>query len=263
MTTHILFRFHKDFDVCAQSLHLLRRMNPGMPIHGMYGGFGGLESLPAELTTMMDTVWAIPFEDPAYNWKNGDLCLRWWFKDFGYAQDFTHLAVVEWDLLYLKSMADAYGPLQPDTIQMSLVDGYKNLLDEKWPWIQGSYKWQVDALLEKLEDEGRPVDIESLTFGVMGGCVICRKFLELYAKETVCSYSNDEVRMAIYARLFGIPFVDNGFCDPKHSMFDASVPSDGEGLTIADIKRVMADGAKAVHPIRQLIDGLVQAVTDE
>lgn len=84
MTQAIHFRFHKEFDVCLQNLNLLRRMNPDVPIHGMYGGFGGVQSLPQELIAKCDTMWALPFEDPLYNWMNGDLCTRWWFKDFGH-----------------------------------------------------------------------------------------------------------------------------------------------------------------------------------
>ena len=256
MTTHILFRFHKAFDVCAQNLKLLRKLNPSTPIHGMYGGSGGLESLPQDLTSLMDSVWAIPLEDPYNNWKNGDICIRWWFKDHGHLYPFSHLVVVEWDMLYFKPLEGMFGPLQPDANYMSLVDKYQVMLESKWPWIQGSWKWQVDAILKQLEEKGSPVDIETLTFGVMGGCVLSRAFLEAFSKETVFGYSNDEVRMSIYAKALDIPVLDNGFYSDGNNMFDASVEAGGKGFNLETIRQVLAKGGKTVHPVREIIAGL-------
>jgi hypothetical protein len=34
----VLFRFHQNREVCLNRLDLLRRYNPGVEIHGMYGG---------------------------------------------------------------------------------------------------------------------------------------------------------------------------------------------------------------------------------
>ena len=67
---HILFRFHKAFDVCAQNLELLRKLNPNTPIHGLYGGAGGVEALPPDFRERFDSLFALPFEDPQNNTRD-------------------------------------------------------------------------------------------------------------------------------------------------------------------------------------------------
>lgn len=263
MGPHILFRFHKNVDVCAQNIALLRAMNPGLPIHGLYGGFGGLQALPEDFAALFDTLYALPFEDPAYNWQHGDLCLRWWFKDFGHAQEFSHLYVAEWDMLYLHPLAQVYGDLQPDANYVSISNTYNGHIADKWPWIQGFYKWQVDGLLEQLTEQGMPVAIEELSFGAMGGCVICRKFFERYVERPVYSYSNDEVRLVLYSRAFGIPVLDNGFYSDKKSLINASVEAEKNGYQIEDIRRILSAGGRIIHPIRSVIDGLAEVICTE
>jgi len=251
----ILFRFHKQFDVCLQNVWLLRKLNPAAALYGMYGGFGGAAAIPRELTEAMDGVYALPYEDPYYNWKNGDLCVRWWHKEIGHRLDFTHLCVAEWDMLYLKPMVDVFSGLAPDTNYVALSGSYTKLLAEGWPWIQGNCKGQVEALLRKLKEEERAIVIEDLSFGIFGGCVLCRKFLDLYAQKSIPSYSNDEVRLALYADLFGIPMVDSGFLHDKRNKTNA----DGDGGDVygaAEVDEVIARGGNIIHPVRSLIEGL-------
>lgn len=83
MTRHILFRFHRAYDVCLQNLIALKKLNPGCKIHGMYGGNDTLKSLPKELVREFTSLWRIPFDDRHYKWMNGDLCVRWWYKEKG------------------------------------------------------------------------------------------------------------------------------------------------------------------------------------
>jgi len=253
MTKLILFRFHKEPDVCGQNLALLRKMNPDVQIHGMYGGFGGVASLPKELCAMMDSVWALPFEDPLYNWMNGDLCTRWWFKDFGHQFDFTHLCTVAWDMLYLKPLDQVFPDLAPDTNYMSLSATYGELLDSGWPWIQGRFKSHIDALLKMFADEGHPVAIETLSFAMMAGSVMCRKFLERFAQRSAPSYSNDEVRMVLFSHVLGIPLLNNGFVTDGNNHLDASVAVGEAGCGEAEVRGVLAKGGKVIHPVRQVI----------
>jgi len=240
---HILFRFHKSFDVCKQNIRLLRSMNPGTPIHGLYGGFGGLQSLPPDLTQLLDSLFALPFEDPQYNWQHGDICIRWWFKEKGKAFDFTHLCIAEWDMLYLRPLGEIYGGFERAANYVAISGTYRKMMDEEWVWICGSHKRRVESILEEINKE-KSVDIATLLFGIFGGCVLCREYLERLAARIVRSYSNDEVRLSLYSALFGIPMIDNGILSDKRNMFfDTEI----------DIDKAIAWGAHIAHPVRQII----------
>lgn len=244
----ILFRFHKAFDVCLQNVRHLRRLNPGVPIHGLYGGAGACKAVPTELAEALDSLYFLPFEDAAYNWKNGDICIRWWFKKRGVQLDFTHLCVVEWDLYYLKPLPELFDGLPEGVNWLALSGPYRKMVEEGWPWIQGFYQRAFDALVEEIGSE-KPLDLESLSFGIYGGAVLCRPFLEALADRPVRSYCNDEVRATLYAHLFGTPIRDSGFLTDKRNLFNA----ENEEYTEADIARVRARDGNAIHPIRVLL----------
>lgn len=245
----ILFRFHKAFDVCLQNVRRLRLMNPDIPIHGLYGGAGGVEAVPQELSAALDSLYALPFEDASYNWKNGDICIRWWFKERGSALDFTHLCVVEWDLVFLYPLVDIFDGLPEGVNWLALSGTYRKMIDEGWGWIQDFYKPAFEALLEEARKE-KPIDPEDLSFGIYGGCVLCRPFLEKFAARPVRSYCNDEARATIYSYLFDIRVRDSGFLSDKRNMFNA----ENEEFTGDDVLKTIERGGKAVHPVRIVLD---------
>lgn len=254
---HILFRFHKSFDVCKQKLELLRRMNPDMPIHGMYGGVGGVEAVPDFCKDLLDTLYALPFEDKLYSWRNGDICVRWWYKEEGHKHDFSHICVAEWDLLYLKPLYEIYHGFSDEcTNYIALSADYQTLYDDGWPWIQGFFERAVSKL-EK--DTG--IHLKDLSFGIMGGVALCRAFLDKYAAEPIASYCNDEVRLSVYTELFGMKLKDIGFLTDKRNIIYASDFSYSYGVD--DIKCVKEAGGFALHPIRVVIPDLENLITIE
>lgn len=245
---HILFRFHNHFDICEQNLRLLRLMNPDVPIHGMYGG---VEAVPEACAALLDTLYALPFEDKHYNWMHGDICVRWWHKQEGHKYDFTHLCVVEWDFVYLKSLDEIYKGFKKEGNYIAISGPYQELLDEDWPWIQGRFKGAIDKLKE---DTG--VAIEDLSFGIFGGCVLCRSFLDKLVERQVASYSNDEVRLSVYSYLFDVPLNDVGFLTDKKNIVCAFNSVYDRG----DLIRAIKNGADVIHPIRVVIPDIQSLV---
>lgn len=98
----ILFRFHKEFTVCRNHLRIIRVFNPGIKIYGLYGGsekdFFKAKKLPIK------QIFKVPLDDSHWKWTNGDLCVRWWYKEFGRKFKFDLLHVFEWDMILLESV---------------------------------------------------------------------------------------------------------------------------------------------------------------
>ena len=248
---HILFRFHKNFRVCRQNLQLLRRLNPGVPIHGLYGGVGGVKSVPASVARLLDTLYALPFEDPQYNWQHGDICIRWWFKELGHTHHFTHLAVVEWDFVYLRPIMEIFSGFRPKANYVAISGSYRTMLKEQWPWIMGRMEPVFRRLVTELT-KTKPFSLEKLQFGIYGGVVLCRTFLERFAAEPVRSLCNDEVRLTLYSKLYGIPLVDSGLLnDPRHGFH-----RDGKPVHNAEIAEVLRRGGAGLHPVRSILPAL-------
>ena len=232
---------------------MLRALNPGILIDGMYGGLGGIESLPGSLIALFDTVWAIPIDDPSYKWKNGDICVRWWFKEKGRDLSFSRLIVIEWDLLLLKPVAQVYGQLRDDCNYAAIFGDYAHVKEIEWWWLQGPYGHEVGRLLEQMQTRGTVVSLENLSFAVMGGCVLCRRFLELFAaEETVSGFSNDELRLSVYSAFFDIPLQDNQFFKNPNNLFNANNDEYGE----KDLDTALMTGGVVIHPLRVVINDI-------
>ena len=248
----ILFRYHAHYDVCLQNIAAMRRLNPDIPIHGLYGGTDALDNIPTALTNQFASNWIIPFDDAYYKWKNGDLCARWWFKDHGKDIPFDHAYFLEWDQLFFKSLPAVYGPLEKGANYGTIFGDFEHIKKTRWYWMREQYGYQTDQLIEHLAQKGMPVDMTQLSFSIMGGAVFCREFLERYSADPVPSYSNDEVRLSFYSAAFGIPFKDNGIkrkANKGHNIYVAN----NEVLTEKDVDHVIAQDGDIIHPLRIII----------
>ena len=102
----VLFRFHGRFNIYANHLALLRLFNPHDQVFGLYGGpekhFAQASRLP------LDHVWAIPIDNSYWKWVNGDLAVRWWYREVGEKLRFDILHLIEWDLLLLNDVAQRF-----------------------------------------------------------------------------------------------------------------------------------------------------------
>lgn len=249
MTNRIVFRYHKEYDVCVQNLINLRKLNPTIAIDGLFGGDERAAALiPNDLLDLLNTNWVIPFDDPYYKWKNGDLCTREWYKQFGKNLSFTHITLIEWDLHTFKPLTQIYPPLVTGYNYASIFGDYHYARKINWDWIkETSYEFQ--QFQSSLQKSDLPFNIETLSFGIMGGAVLCREFLDKYTEIPIPSYCNDELRFSVYSQAFGIPLRDNGlYLNPKN-LFDA----DNKIFGMEDYNIVKENGGDMMHPLRFVI----------
>ena len=259
MSAIVLFRYSRELPICLQALRLVRALNPGLPIHGLYGG-DVLEELPAELTDLLESNWRMPTDDFFYKWKNGDLCARAWFQAHGRHLSFDHVYLLEWDMLFLKPLHQVYGPLEPGANYATLFGDHAYAQEIEWHWITYHYRWETRQLLDHLAEDGLPVVLEDLSFAIMGGTVFCRPFLERFASMAVPSYSNDELRLSVYSAAFGIPLYDNRIHPRGGEDGNIYYANNEDVLTPAHVETVMARGGAVLHPVRFLLGDLEQKI---
>lgn len=260
MTTIILFRCHRAYDVCIQALAQLRKLNPHIPIHGLYGGDDALTAIPHSLTDMLVSNWLMPLDDPYYKWKNGDLCARLWFKEHGTHIPFEHAYFLEWDMLFLKPLNDVYGHLEQDTNYGTTFGNFDHIAKTRWYWMREQYGVETDKLMEHLDTLGKPVDMKTLSFDILGGTVFCRAFLQRYSAQPIPSYTNDEVRLSFYSEAFGIPLKNNGIKDKSNQGRNIYL-SDNEVLGEKDVDYVLQQGGAVIHPLRVVIENMDEKIS--
>lgn len=249
----VLFRFHRDPDVCRSRLDRLRLLNPGVPIYGLGERIG--------LADEFEHLHVVEDRDAEWKWMHGDLAAADWYREVGHAADFDVVHLVEWDLLLCAPISELYDHVPADSVALSGVRPMEAARRDGWSWVtdEGIYEHADDyrAVREHVR--------ETLGFHEEGpscifpGAAFPRGFLDDYAELDPPERCNDEVRVPLYARALGYDLSDTGF----HEWTDeARRYFNGRGNGIPR-QRVLAeledpDGRRAFHPVREPVGDAVR-----
>ncbi|MBW3558836.1 MAG: hypothetical protein KY449_03565 [Proteobacteria bacterium] len=262
----VLFWFYKELDVCRGRLSLLRRLNPGTAIYGLYGGpLDRAGEAQARLGDLLDDFYAYPgAQDPHWKWINGDQLIAAWARERGASLAWDTVVVVQWDMLLLGPVREIFSGLQNDE---ALFSGFRPLSETEawWGWSrrdQPERRRQLDGFIEQLK----------LRYGYDGPLFAClfivvclpRRFLERYA----CEPPLDgflEYKVPTLARVFGVPVkLDHPFTPwwgsepatrdiPVHCRLLSAAEEETDLDAIMD-HLMREDGARAFHPWRRPFD---------
>ena len=249
----MLFRFDRHPAVCRDRVSLLRSLNPGVPVLGLYGGAGGRRRRLFELShnhlLQLDDFYAVRHE-PRWSWKNGDLALKEWFRDVGSQLDFDVLHLIEWDLLLLDSLAATYASVPPTAVGLTALTPLAEVGDA-WTWVR--HPEQRDELDElrawaaRRWQQTAPLDA---CIGV-GPC-FPRGFLADYVAADPPELCHDELRWPLLAKAMGYSTVGTGLRRAWHDPAEDLVfGSTGVPVTATTISAELAkpDGRRAFHPV--------------
>ncbi len=247
----ILFRFHRRFHICVNHLAHFKRVNPDVPIHGIYGGEpSDLEEASRALAPYLEEIWEIPVSSGEWKWKNGDLAIQLWFRSRGKDLEFDVVHTMDWDLLILGPLDEIFGDAGYQGVALTGVTPLERV-GAKWYWTSvepAASEWV--KLKEHL----------SVTKGWNGPYLACqgpasvlsREFIEAFSAEEVPEYGNEEVRMAIYAQALGfrvtpLSHIYREIQDPEEMKFFNCECIPIKAKTIrSELKK--ADGRRVFHP---------------
>lgn len=252
-----MFRFDRNPLVCRARVRTLRRLNPGVPVVGLYGGAGGCRRgafrLGSRAVLGLDSFYASR-RTGQWNWQHGDLALAAWYRDVGHRLDFDVVHLVEWDLLLLAPLEELYGRVAPGAVGLTAYTPLSDVGDE-WDWLRRpDRRAATDQLFSQARERWEYTGEPHACLGV-GPC-FPRSFLDQYAALDAPEVGHDELRLPLFAAILGFPVVDTGFRTSWHeSGDDAFFNATGKDIEDAAVLTELCrpDGRRAFHPVRRIV----------
>jgi O-methyltransferase len=252
----VVLRFDRDPLYCRSVVARLRALNPGVPIHGLYGAGPGLREravrLGARPVLGLDGCYSLRHEG-RWNWRNGDLALLEWYREVGRRLDFDIVHLLEWDVLLLVPLAQAYAAVPPGAVGLTCLTPASSLAG-RWEWLREPERVREwEGLLAHARTQWGHAAEPLACLGV--GPVLPRAFLDAYAALEPTELGHDELRLPLAAHALGFPLVDTGFRrswdDPAE---DRWFNVGGPLVTPATVAAEAADpaGRRVFHPVRPL-----------
>jgi hypothetical protein len=232
---------------------LIRKLNPGVPIHGLFGGGQRSLRLLGKQLLSLDGVYNSR-ANPRWNWRHGDLALIAWYRDVGCRLQFDFVHLIEWDLLLLEPLESLYSCVPEGAVGLTALTPISEL-EAEWTWLRrDANRRQWEALLDHVRGELR---YDGRQYGcIAGGACLPRSFLEAYAAVDPPQLCNDELRVPLFAQALGFPIVDTRLRGPwrgerDHALFHFR----SQEIELSAIRSELAkpDGWRAFHPVRARI----------
>lgn len=206
MRLAIVFWFYKEFDLCAGRLRSLRKLNPGVPIYGLYGGeLEGARAAADRLGPLLDDLFV--FSEPRdshWKWLNGDQVIAAWMRERGSTLPWDTVVLVQWDMLVAAPLTEVFEGLGAGE---AVLSGFRPLAEtaDWWGWAGGRDPEKRTMLTEFTDSLRRDWDYD----GPLWCClfiVVClpRAFLARYAAQPLGA-GFLEYKIPTLARVWGVP----------------------------------------------------------
>ena len=260
-----LLQFHRDWDVCANRVRLLRGFNPDVAIYGLFGGEEEKwKEAAAALGPDVEDVFLLRHPDTRWKWQNTDLGVRRWFQEFGHRVEFDVLHVIQWDLLLFDSLANLYRDIPGGALGLTGLTPVDRIAD-RWHWtLVEPHRSELVALREIVRD--RFGDTEPLVACLGPGYSLPKEFLRRYAEVDVPELGHDELRLPLFGRVLGFPIRDTGFYPAwfdaeGEKLFNANGDDIEESRIRAELAR--AGGRRVFHPYRKVFEPVPAGLSPE
>ena len=253
----ILFWYYKTPEVCAERLHLLRRLNPGLPIYGLYGG--NIDEYPryeAALRNCLDDNWGFPGSgDVEWKWRHGDLMISDWHRKRGKHLSWDTLVMMQWDMVALAPIRGIFAELGEDEIFLPGLRPMEDL-EPDWWWVRpqtapGDEYMHFKNMMETSHGFTGPYQACQFVTAVFQ-----RAFMDAYSEISNPELGFLEYKLPAYASLFGFSLARLPCLDVTWP----GEPSRNDHLTLTAAKReiqvmdIIAEylrpgGARLFHPV--------------
>lgn len=252
----VILRYHDHFPVTAQRVAWLRRLNPEIAIHGMFGG----PHCPDDMAALLDSNYTLTL-DPFLCWLNLDMAVLEWYRAIGKDLDFSHAYVVEWDLVYLRPLTEVLPVPQPG---QSLLTGFTDMasIEAHWVWTAGdNHLGTAERHWRVLRSFVRNRFSHSGEFAAcLGpGTVLSRDFFEGYDRLALPPWCHDEIRLPLIHQLAGLTMADNGlyprdWYGPETPQWATRFNTERNEVCPEMVYESFKQGYYAFHPVYRLLD---------
>ena len=251
----ILYRYHHKFESNKEHLKFIKYLNPSVDIYGLYGG---PKEQYAEATVFFKDLFShnylINGKDDNWKWKHSDMAFQLWYNDFGHTIEFDIMHVLEWDLLLLDSLENLFSHTNTNTLALTGLMPLSKI-ENDWYWVwkdPGRSEW-----LQLLEYFKKEFNYNEKPYGMLGpATTLPRIFLEKIKNIEIPILAHDELRIPMYAQVFGLNMVDTGFYKKWFSPREwRYFNSNSRDISIKNIEKQLKkrNGRRAFHPFRDEI----------
>jgi hypothetical protein len=257
----VLFRFDRDPYVCRSRIRLLRALNPGIPVHGLFGGEHGFKrslfALAGKRALDLDSLYLSPRSGRA-NWNQGDFLLSHWYRDEGWKIDFDVAYLVEWDLLFLDSLRRVYAHVPDHSVGLTALTPI-SAIEKDWIWLQPPADREWEQLMAHARSRWGYDAVPHACLG--GGPVFPKDFLSKLSDLEIPPLLTEEVRFPLFAQILGFDMTDTrlrrSWHDPVEDRFFNLDSIEIDRATIAT-ELAKADGRRVFHPVRSAVKSIAE-----
>jgi hypothetical protein len=234
----------------------MRRLNPGVQVHGLYGGPRGYKGAAFRLAGRrlvgLDSLWFSPHAGH-WNARHGDIALAEWYREVGHRLDFDVLHFLEWDILLFEPLDRFFASVPADAAAFSALTPVA-AVEDNWEWLRTpERRRQWEQLLAEVRTRWGYDKTPYACWGA-GPC-LPRAFLERYAAlppPEACPH--EELRMPLFAQVLGFELADTGLRRARHdpaedAYFNLNSVEIEPDTIAAELAR--PDGQRAFHPVRK------------
>ena len=208
MRLSVLFLFHKDVEVCANRLEIVRAFNSDVAIYGLYGGEAeSAAEYRKGLDSYLDDFFVFPGDRCSrWKWWHMDQLIAEWYRARGKDLTWETIVLVPWDMVVVGALGTLFSDLMPDEILLSGLRPVREI-ERWWPYVSKQNperRAQYLAFLERVRNE-HSYDHEPLACLMALAC-LPRSFLDRYAQISEPELGYLEYKIPIFAQIYGTPF---------------------------------------------------------
>lgn len=256
-TKIIIFIFHKDFGICLNRLEIIKKYNPDIDIYGIYGGNkNNYSDAVRQLSIYLKHIFLPEDKTSNWKWRNSDLLLCKWYKEYGHNIEFGTLYKFEWDMLVLDSIDSIYKHIPNNTIGLTGLSSITNLKNKKWFWLidERYEEWRKLLLFAK-----KNYSINFEYYGCFGpGYVLPKSFIDKYSKVSLPfddtgeqELCHDELRLPLFSQIFNYKLYDTGLYknildEEEHNYFNCQRIEISEEVISSELNN--PKGRRVFHP---------------
>jgi hypothetical protein len=255
----VLFRFHDAFAASRERVRIIRELNPGVPVVGLFGGSRDqLDAARRFVAPLLDELF-IGREAPAsWKWLHSDAMVKDWFVTHGCKLSFDVLFDHEWDLLLAAPMLKLHRRATARTVALTGLERLKDV-GRSWAWTSHPAHQEEFAKFSKYMDTRYGLPPKWASQGP--GAVLGRAFLEAFAEAPyppeIFDGVNSELTYPGFAEALGFSVTNTGLqpswrTSQGREEGNRVFNSEGFPIPVRTIARELsqARGRRAFHPVR-------------
>lgn len=248
----IIYRFHNNFTTVANRLKLIKKIDPDIPIYGIFGGEKmDYKDAKKSLDTYMEDIFLIPVENNRWKWLHADITYQMWYKSVGRNVTFDMAYVMEWDLLILEKLKDVFPHANDQTAIFTGLIALEKV-EKHWYWMKKENRAKVESFYEKVSQY---YSLRFTRYACLGpGLCAPRNFFEgLQELKLFEADISDEIKLPVWSQIMGIKPVSNNFYMKWFSFFEMQYfNANVADIELESIVRQLnkKNGRRVFHPFR-------------